>query len=50
MKITATGSTKDTNLTSATIVHDVNLSTGVVTPNNAETSKMFGGAKADPAG
>ena len=50
MKITATGSTKDTNLTNATIVHDVNLSTGVVTPNNAETSKMFGGAKADPAG
>ena len=46
LTVTATGSSKDTNLTGKVIVHDVNLGTGVVTPNNTLTSKMFGGAAA----
>ncbi|WP_305791055.1 type IV pilin protein [Synechococcus sp. UW69] len=48
LKVTATGNANDTNLQSAVIVHDVDLSTGIVTPNNTETSQMFGGALADP--
>ncbi len=48
LTVTATGSTNDSNLTGAVIVHDVNLATGVVTPNNLLTSQMFGGAAANP--
>ena len=50
LKVTATGNDEDSNLTDAVIVHDVDLSTGIVEPNNAETSQMFGGALADPTG
>jgi type IV pilus assembly protein PilA len=48
LKVTATGNTTDTNLSGAVIIHDVNLTTGIVTPNNADTSQMFGGATANP--
>ena len=48
LKVTATGNAQDGNLTGAVIVHDVDLSTGIVKPNNAETSQMFGGALDDP--
>ena len=48
LTVEAKGGTKDGNLTNAVIIHDVDLSTGVVTPDNTLTSQMFGGAAADP--
>ena len=48
LTVTATGNANDSNLEGAVIVHDVDLSTGIVTPGNAATSQMFGGALADP--
>ena len=48
LTVEAKGGTKDGNLQNAVIIHTVDLSTGVVTPDNTNTSQMFGGALADP--
>ena len=48
LTVTATGNDNDSNLTAAAIVHDIDLETGIVTPDNDATSQMFGGALADP--
>ena len=50
LKVTATGNTNDSNLTNAVIIHDVDLTTGIVTPDFTNTSQEFGGAAANPSG
>ena len=48
LTVTATGNSNDSNLEDAVIIHDIDLTTGIVTPDNASTSQMFGGATANP--
>ena len=48
LTVTATGNANDSNLEDAVIIHEVDLTTGIVTPDNASTSQMFGGAAANP--
>ncbi len=48
LTVTATGNANDSNLKNAVIIHDIDLTTGIVTPDNASTSQMFGGATANP--
>ena len=44
LTVTAIGNENDSNLKNAVIIHDVDLKTGIVEPNNTLTSQMFGGA------
>ena len=50
LTVTATGNDSDSSLTGAAIVHNVDLTTGIVEPDDANTSKMFGGLLDDPTG
>ena len=48
LKVTATGNKNDSNLENAVIIHNVDLTTGIVSPDNTNTSQIFGGAAANP--